>query len=404
MLKLSKLASSIVNPRSVASFSTMNPSRIITRSAIFTEHGNPSDVIKVKEVDLGDLPSNKVALKMLISPINPSDKNQVQGVYPIKKVKSVLTIVDSKTNSRTETECYVGGNESIAEVVEIGPDAGESGNGKVNVGDWVIPMSTGDVGTWTTDAFADPSSLVVVRNREGLTPEQVGSVRVNASTAYRMLKDIVSLNKGDYVIQNGANSGVGQVLIQLAKLWGYRTINVVRDRDDFEEMEKFLKGLGADIIIKEDQLNSDETKAMMKALDAPVRLGINCIGGKPSVLMTKYMANGSYFATYGAMSKLPTSIPASTFIFKDIRFVGYWVSRWYKLNPVEKWVEMWDELFDYMRQGKLQYQVMEPVDWVTRNPGKDGSTASVTPVDIEALEARVAASMDSGKKQYFRYY
>jgi trans-2-enoyl-CoA reductase len=35
---------------------------------------------------------------------------------------------------------------------------------------------------------------------------------------------------GDYVIQNGANSAVGQSVIQIAKAWGLKTINVVRDR------------------------------------------------------------------------------------------------------------------------------------------------------------------------------
>ncbi|PWA00607.1 hypothetical protein BB558_003344 [Smittium angustum] len=382
----------------------MNLPKTITRSVVYTEPGNPSDFIKVREVDLGDLPSTKVALKMLISPINPSDLNQIQGVYPIKKVKSILTIVDSKTNSRTETECYVGGNESVAQVVQIGTNSGEAANGKICVGDWVIPMGTGDIGTWTTDAFADPSLLVVIRNRGGLAPEQIGSVMINASTAYRMLKDFIVPNKGDYIIQNGANSGVGQIIIQLAKIWGYRTINVVRDRDDFEKMEKFLKGLGADIIIKEDQLDSNETKAIMKALGTPVRLGINCVSGKSSMLMTRYMSESSYYVTYGAMSKQPVTIPAPKFIFQDVRFVGFNISRWYKNRKVEKWIEMWDEIFDYMRQGKLQYQVMEPVDWVTSISNKDAKISGVVPVDIETLKARVIDSMNSGKKQYFRYY
>lgn len=35
---------------------------------------------------------------------------------------------------------------------------------------------------------------------------------------------------GDSVIQNAANSGVGQAVIQIAKTMGIRTINVVRDR------------------------------------------------------------------------------------------------------------------------------------------------------------------------------
>jgi trans-2-enoyl-CoA reductase len=35
---------------------------------------------------------------------------------------------------------------------------------------------------------------------------------------------------GDYVIQNGGNSAVGQAVIQIANAWGLKTINVVRNR------------------------------------------------------------------------------------------------------------------------------------------------------------------------------
>lgn len=35
---------------------------------------------------------------------------------------------------------------------------------------------------------------------------------------------------GSTIIQNGANSGVGRAVIQLAAAWGIQTINIVRDR------------------------------------------------------------------------------------------------------------------------------------------------------------------------------
>ena len=36
--------------------------------------------------------------------------------------------------------------------------------------------------------------------------------------------------QGDTVIQNGANSGVGQALIQTAAAWGLITVNIIRSR------------------------------------------------------------------------------------------------------------------------------------------------------------------------------
>lgn len=43
------------------------------------------------------------------------------------------------------------------------------------------------------------------------------TIAVNPGTAYRMLKDFVHVGSGDTVIQNGANSAVGQAVIQVSE-------------------------------------------------------------------------------------------------------------------------------------------------------------------------------------------
>ncbi len=54
------------------------------------------------------------------------------------------------------------------------------------------------------------------------------TLSVNPATAYRLLKDFSSLKAGDVIIQNGANSMVGQAVIQMARERGVKTINVIR--------------------------------------------------------------------------------------------------------------------------------------------------------------------------------
>lgn len=66
---------------------------------------------------------------------------------------------------------------------------------------------------------------------------EASTINVNPPTAYRMLKDFVTLKTGDTVIQNGGNSAVGQLVIQLSKAWGYKTISVVRDRPDINSLK-----------------------------------------------------------------------------------------------------------------------------------------------------------------------
>lgn len=45
-----------------------------------------------------------------------------------------------------------------------------------------------------------------------------------------MLSQFVDLKAGDWLIQNGANSAVGQAVIQIAAARGVKTINLVRSR------------------------------------------------------------------------------------------------------------------------------------------------------------------------------
>lgn len=80
-------------------------------------------------------------------------------------------------------------------------------------------------------------------------------LNVNPCTAYRMLKDFVELKPGDTIIQNGGNSAVGQMVIQLCKEWNYKSVSVVRDRPNIQEL-KVWKKLKINFIYIMDNLKS----------------------------------------------------------------------------------------------------------------------------------------------------
>lgn len=71
-----------------------------------------------------------------------------------------------------------------------------------------------------------------------------------------MLHDFVSLNKNDVIIQNGANSACGQNVIQLAKIFGYISVNIIRNRPepDLQNLKTHLMGLGATYVLTEEEL------------------------------------------------------------------------------------------------------------------------------------------------------
>ncbi|GAB7361994.1 hypothetical protein MBLNU230_g2030t1 [Neophaeotheca triangularis] len=319
----------------------------------FPKYGEPSDVLKLHGHSISPSHGELLTLRFLAAPINPADMNQIQGVYPSKP---------SFTTSMGTTEpLAVGGNEGVAEVVAVGGSV--KGFQK---GDWVIQKAPG-FGTWRTHAQTTGENLMVVRDREGLTPQQVGTVSVNPCTAWRMLRDFVEMREGDWFIQNGANSGVGRAAIQLGRLWGLKSVNVVRKRESgMEELKEELMGLGADVVVTDEEVRERGFGARIKELTnggrEEVKLGLNCVGGELVNAMAKVLAPFGHMVTYGAMSKQPVTLPTGLLIFKNVSFDGFWVSKWSERNPEEK-EKCVREILDLTRQGKFKDTPMDEVRW-----------------------------------------
>ncbi|OMH81994.1 Trans-2-enoyl-CoA reductase, mitochondrial [Zancudomyces culisetae] len=364
------------------------------RAAIYAQHGDPKEVLKVYDFELGPLPEEKILVENFVAPINPSDVLAISGDYPIQKEKVEFRVKsDSAEGGVEKIVGIVGGNEAIGRVIEVGSKVGSITQQNIEVGDWVMFMGSSTMGAWVTRAYLSPNEVVVLKNTHGLSPTQIASIKVNASTAYRMLLDVVNLNKGDYIIQNGANSGVGQLVIQFAKRWGYRTVNVVRDRQNFEQLESFLKGLGADIIVKESELETPETTSLLE--NKPIRLALDCVCGPQAMKMIKHLKPEGVVANYGLMSGLPLEVSAPIFIFKDITVKGYWVSKWYKANPPSKWLEMWNDIMSMMEKGEIKEQATTPISWIS------GSDSSEQQLGIQEVQHAVTSTFSSGRKEIF---
>jgi trans-2-enoyl-CoA reductase len=301
------------------------------------------------------LPSSSLLLRTLATPINPADINQIQGVYPSRPPFTSLL--------GTSSPSAVGGNEGCFEVVSTG-----SGIKSVSKGDWVIMKAT-CFGTWRTHALASEDNILKIENKDSLTPIQVGTVSVNPCTAYRMLKDFERMEEGDWWVQNGANSGVGRAAIQLGKSWGLKSINVIRDRPDAaatEAMKNELLELGATKVVTESELMakgfSEQVKEWTDGGREQVKVGLNCVGGKPTSALVKLLSNSGHLVTYGGMSKQPLQLPTGLLIFKDVKFSGFWVSRWSDQHPEEKKRTV-DEILEMTRKGSFKDVPVQEMKW-----------------------------------------
>jgi NADPH:quinone reductase-like Zn-dependent oxidoreductase len=209
-------ADAIHNARPITSFHrAMSP-----RAIAFAAFGQPARVLAVKS--LPPLPSaaalgpTQAVIKFIQSPINPSDINVVQGVYP------------SKPSQRPEGY-YVPGNEGLAEIHTL-PAQSQS---PLKVGDWVV-MRKPQLGTWASHAVVEHGDILPLphRAKASLSPAQAATLAVNPPTALRMLSDFVKLKPGDFFIQNAATSAVGRAAIQIAHARGVKSINFIRTRSD----------------------------------------------------------------------------------------------------------------------------------------------------------------------------
>lgn len=300
-------------------------------------------IFRIHSFPLPDLTPESILVKFLAAPINPADINQVEGVYPLRPPFQT-------TEVSSETPVAMGGNEGVVEVLEVGDAVSE-----FKPGDRAIMRHT-LFGTWRTKAVATTQDLTKIPySKEEISAVQAATASVNPTTAYNMLTEFADMRPGDWFIQTGANSGVGRAAIQLGRRFGFKSINVVRNRDDIDELKKDLESLGATKVVTDEELADKGFRKVIKEWigSSSIKLGLNCTGGDSTTNIARQLAEGGHLVTYGGMARKPVTLPVSLFIFKDITSHGYWLSRWSDAHPNEKETIV-NEIFSLIKAGELK--------------------------------------------------
>ncbi|CAL1385278.1 unnamed protein product [Linum trigynum] len=315
--------------QSVRAFSAlMSPP---SKAVVYDQHGPPDSVVRMVELPPVEVKENDVCVRMLAAPINPSDINRIEGVYPVRPPVPA-----------------VGGYEGVGEVYSVGSAVKE-----FSPGDRVIP-SPPSSGTWQTYVVKEQG--VWHKVDKDCPIEYAATIIVNPLTALLMLDDIITLNSGDSVVQNGATSIVGQCIVQLAQLRGINSINIIRDRVGSDDAKEMLKKLGADEVFTESQLNVKNVKSLLNSLSEPA-LGFNCVGGNSASLVLKFLRLGGTMVTYGGMSKKPVTVSTSAFIFKELSLRGFWLQKWLGSDKATERGRRIDYLLSLAKEGKLRYEM-----------------------------------------------
>src|SRR5439155_10231340 len=80
---------------------------------------------------------------------------------------------------------------------------------------------------------------------DDIPDEQAAAFFVNPASALAMTRYVLQVPAGEWLLQTAAGSALGRMVLRLGKHFGFRTINVVRRREQAEE----LRRAGADAVI-----------------------------------------------------------------------------------------------------------------------------------------------------------
>ncbi|UZJ52328.1 hypothetical protein CBS101457_001648 [Exobasidium rhododendri] len=320
------------------------------RSLIYSNNGEPNEIIRAHQWTLPDPRPGQVLLKVGLASVNPADINVLQGVYPAKPSKRSLPGLDDKV--------YIGGNEGYG-IIEEAP-----GSSTLQQGDWVV-FGKPQMGTWSSHMVCSEEDVIKIDRKDStsLTPIMASTLQVNPATAYRMLHDFQCLKEGDVIIQNAANSAVGQAVVQIAsRKLGVETINLVRGRPNISSLQDDFAKWSSDgapaHLFKYEEIADRKSGAREKVKDLlaarKIKLGLNAVCGQDNMNMAKLMGPKSSLITYGAMSKQPFSVPAGLLIFQDFTMKGFMMNQWYASHSADERRELMKDLVTWYEEGSLQ--------------------------------------------------
>lgn len=298
------------------------------KRVVIDRWGDPSEVVRVEEAADPGAPGDHQALVALeASPIHPSDLLTIEGRYP----------ADARTLPK------IPGKEAVGRVVSAGSLVRH-----VKPGD-LTPILLPRDGAWQQLHILPAEGLVALPPAGDVLQYAMGIA--NPATALLMLREVVAVEMGEWVIQNAANSSVGQYLIQQAKRQGVRTVNVVRRQG----LEDKLHALGADVVLTDGPDLAKQVKAATGG--APIRLAIDAVAGEAAARLAATLARGGVLLNYGTLSGENVQVPPFRLVGFGISVRGFWLATSPSLATPEGRGKVFGELIPLIATGVMRSTV-----------------------------------------------
>lgn len=278
------------------------------KAVVFAQHGDPRAVLELRDLPEPQPGPGQVRVRMLASPINPSDLLVVRGEY------GTLPRLPATP-----------GFEGVG-VVEA---SGGGLYGKLMLGKRVAVLNRG-AGNWAEQVVINAQEAFPFIPKK-LPDEQVATLFVNPATAWIMVTQVLRVPKGAWLLQSAAGSALGKMVIRLGKRLGFQTINVVRRADTAAEIAK----LNPDVILDSSR---EDVEARVLELTGGKGVGhaLDAVGGETGTTFIRCLGTRGHLVVYGALAAdQPLQATARRLIMGSKRVEGFWLADWVRgKNPL----------------------------------------------------------------------
>ncbi len=313
------------------------------RGVVFSRFGEPADVLSVEAQPEPVPQAGEVLVRMLASPINPSDLMTIRGIY-----------------GKRPALPFTPGYEGVGVVTASrGGLIGSFLKGKR------VAVLNSPVGNWREWATTSAKSVIPVP--AGLTDEQAAMFFVNPATAYLLTRKVLAVPRGAWLLQSAAGSAVGRMVIRLGKQHGFRTFNLVRRAEQAAD----LQALGADMVHVFDAASPTAAAELRDRVDEVcgtdgVRHAIDPVGGATGSAIIGCLGGGGRLIVYGTLSPEPLVFSSRVLMTHGARVESFWLSRYMADQSLLGKLKIVGELTKGLKSGVLASEVGEvfPLDQV----------------------------------------
>jgi NADPH:quinone reductase-like Zn-dependent oxidoreductase len=293
------------------------------KRVVFHQFGKPADILNVEEVEKHAPGPDEVLIKVLASPINPSDIMFVQNLYGIRPQLPSGA-----------------GFEGVGVVEETGTNA------KVAVG---TRVSFTAIGAWGEYVITNHRTLIPVP--DAMTDEVAAQLFVNPFTAVAMVEES-GVKAGEWLMVTACASALGKMVIQICKMRGIKTIGTVRRNDLNDE----LKALGLDEVVNTEQENLPKRVQQITNYEG-VKAVLECVGGHTASEAVKCLGRGGIMLIYGLLSLQDPSINIGLMIFRELTLKGFWLTDWMKRTDAATRQRVAGEVITLLATGQVQMPI-----------------------------------------------